>query len=91
MIKGAQKRMIVIKTADSKIFEEAYFVVKLNYEGEELDMLAEADRIAAGVIETKKSSRSKKPDKKSLIYGACCGLLGIFVGVIAVVLIKFPL
>ena len=45
MIKGAQKRMIVIRTADSSIFEEAYFVVRGGETRESGDMIAEANRI----------------------------------------------
>ena len=28
MLRGAQKQMIVIRTHDSRLFEEAYFVVR---------------------------------------------------------------
>jgi hypothetical protein len=28
MLKGAEKRMIVVRTRDSRMFEEAYFVVR---------------------------------------------------------------
>lgn len=47
MIRGAQKKMIVIRTHDSRVFEEAYFVMRRDSETvtESTDMLAEADRI----------------------------------------------
>lgn len=47
MIRGAQKKMIVIRTHDSRVFEEAYFVMRRDTEGavEDCDMLMEADRI----------------------------------------------
>ena len=45
MIKGAQKRMIVVKTGDSAVFEEVYFVMRRESSAERLDMLAEANRI----------------------------------------------
>ncbi len=47
MIRGAQKKMIVIRTHDSRFFEEAYFVMRRDSEAatESSDMLAEADRI----------------------------------------------
>jgi len=47
MIRGAQKRMIVIRTHDSRVFEEAYFVMRRDSEMavNDGDMLSEADRI----------------------------------------------
>ena len=60
MLKGAQKRMIVIKTADSGVFDEAYFLVKPNFDGEEMDMIAEADRIASGVIGNSGGEKKRK-------------------------------
>ena len=48
MIRGAQKRMIVLRTRDSRVFEEAYFVVRREAEGDgasEQDMIREANRI----------------------------------------------
>lgn len=47
MIRGAQKKMIVIRTHDSRVFEEAYFVMRKETESavEDGDMLTEADRI----------------------------------------------
>ena len=47
MIRGAQKKMIVIRTHDSRVFEEAYFVIRRDTEGvmDNCDMLTEADRI----------------------------------------------
>lgn len=48
MIKGAQKKMIVVKTEESSIFEEAYFVVRRQAEKTHMDMLAEANKIIEG-------------------------------------------
>ena len=51
MIKGAQKKMIVIKTDDSTVFEEAYFVIKNEYEGmNDSDIISEATKIANGIF-----------------------------------------
>ena len=47
MIRGAQKKMIVVKTGDSRLFEEAYFVLRREYEGGG-DMVAEANRLIEG-------------------------------------------
>ena len=50
MIKGIQRKMIVVKTRGSNIFEEAYFLLRTDladpsYEGD--SMLREANRIIA--------------------------------------------
>lgn len=48
MLRGSQKRMIVVRTRDSRLFEEAYFVMRRGTEGdgeEQPDMLWEANRI----------------------------------------------
>lgn len=47
MIRGAQKKMVVIRTHESHLFEEAYFVLRKDSERgmDDGDMLAEADRI----------------------------------------------
>lgn len=49
MIRGAQKRIVVIKTADSAIFDEAYFVLKSGRETNDGDMVKEANRIVESV------------------------------------------
>ena len=48
MFKGAQKQMIVIRTADSRYFDEAYFVLRREVSGgreAQNDMIREANRI----------------------------------------------
>lgn len=48
MIKGAQKQMIVLRTGDSRYFDEAYFVLRREvraHRGIKNDMLREANRI----------------------------------------------
>ena len=91
MLKGAQKRMIVIKTSDSEFFEEAYFVVKPNCHEDELDMIAEADRIAEKVIDRKKSEKKKMAlSKKNIIFCLCGAMGGIFMGILGALVLKFP-
>ena len=50
MIRGAQKKMVVIRTHESRLFEEAYFVLRKDGERgmDDEDMLQEADRIIRG-------------------------------------------
>ena len=48
MIKGAQKQMIVVRTGDSRYFDEAYFVLRREVKARRRacgEMLSEADRI----------------------------------------------
>ncbi len=48
MLRGSQKQMIVVRTKDSRMFEEAYFVMRQGAgrtEADETDMLWEANRI----------------------------------------------
>ena len=48
MLKGAQKQMIVIRTGDSRYFDEAYFVLRREVPGgreTQNDMIREANRI----------------------------------------------
>ena len=86
MLKGAQKRMIVIRTNESKAFEEAYFVIKTNCDCDELDMVAEAERIIQEVMPRKAEAgaRSKRKNITSVLCGAVAGLI---VGAAAALLI----
>ena len=56
MLKGAQKRMIVVKTGDSDIFEEAYFVMRHDTVAKRTDMLAEAEKIIEGCSQKRKKT-----------------------------------
>lgn len=49
MLKGCQKKIIMVKDANSRYFESAYFVIKsdLPPSAREDDMLAEAHRLIA--------------------------------------------
>ena len=63
MIRGAQKKVVVIKTADSKIFEEAYFVLKKDRGADGGDMVKEANRIIESFEE------SDKKEKGEMFFG----------------------
>ena len=78
MIKGAQKRMIVMKTADSEVFEEVYFVMRREPRGEKINMLSEANRIieSCGGGRAKKKSGAYKRALFSLCLFLCGGLFG---------------
>lgn len=78
MIKGSQKKMIVMKTADSAFFEEAYFVLRRESRDFDEDMVREANRI----IEEGGGKRinSRKKLAKEWILGAVGFFCGACVG-----------
>ncbi len=78
MIRGAQKKMIVIKTSDSAVFEEVYFVLRRERPAVEADMVREANRIIESSGEKKSSVR--KNDVKSLVFCVACFACGIATG-----------
>ena len=78
MIKGAQKRMIVVKTGDSAVFEEVYFVMRRESSAERLDMLAEANRIIENCGCGKK--RAPKGRARSLLLSIGIFFCGSVVG-----------
>ncbi len=46
MLKGASRRIVVVKSRDSKVFEEAHFILREGSDGQTLpDLLTEANRI----------------------------------------------
>ena len=80
MVKGAQKQMIVVKTGDSRYFDEAYFVLRREIRrahGARRDMLNEANRI----LEECAGSTAEAPRKRRGLPWLCfaagllCGVL----------------
>ena len=88
MIKGAQKKMIVVKTGDSRLFEEAYFVLRRDADERNGDMVAEADRIIS-LCGGKRGKRRRVSSSEWLFaaVGFLCG--GMNVGIIAWILAIF--
>ena len=78
MIKGAQKQMIVVRTGDSRYFDEAYFVLRrevLPSKHTQNEMLAEAGRILR-----ERTEPSSRPEKKrgrgllTFLFGLLSGI-----------------
>ena len=85
MIKGAQKRVVVVRTADSGIFEEALFVLRQGSAAPETDMVAEADRI---IRESGGKKRRADIIKRILFAIACfCGGSAFGGGLVALILL----
>lgn len=89
MIKGAQKRMIVIKTAGSKVFEEAYFVLRKQAENRSFaDMVDEANRIIEACDGKKAKGRSAIKEKlgRAALFIGSGAVGGGIVGLIALII-----
>lgn len=77
-LKGIQRKMITVKTTDSKLFEEAYFIVRANtYECEE-DMVSEAQKIIKSKISDEGKGRMNISFKKAVLFSFASFILGCF-------------
>ena len=84
MLRGAQKNMIVVRTRDSRLFEEAYFVMRRNANAtsaDEMDMLWEANRI----LETAASKEYQPPARaeKRSRFGRLHSMIWFGIGVLS--------
>jgi hypothetical protein len=86
MLRGAEKRMIVVRTKDSRLFEEAYFVVRPEAgngtDGDtdtRPDMLWEANRILESSMA---GARQDRPSLPSAPSGLLRGLVWFFLGLL---------
>jgi hypothetical protein len=69
LLKGVNKRVIIIKNPESEIFEEAYFIVKnksIFNQAKENDMVLEANRIIADYSKQQKIAVEKAGENKSV-------------------------
>lgn len=73
LLKGINKRVIIIKNPESEIFEEAYFIVKnksIFNQAKENDMVLEANRIISDYSRQQKmatnDSKNNKSEKKAV-------------------------
>lgn len=84
MVKGLSRRVVVVKSPDPKIFEEAIFIVRedvLRSGGRSRsDILREAERVADSYVKThfkperrRGKARLKKPPI-TLILGVCAAI-----------------
>lgn len=76
MLKGAQKRMYVVKLGQDSMFEEAYFVLKREKSAAAgNDMISEATRIIA---QSAGHESAKKPSRRWILHallGFACGIV----------------
>ena len=84
MLKGYQRRLVMIRTKDSSIFESAFFILRstaLHKEGGG-DMISEANRILEANDQKKK--RKRHFDARHILISLGIGFLlgGILVGIV---------
>ena len=86
MIRGAQKKMIVLRTHNSRMFEEAYFVMRHDADDSQRqnDILSEANRILEGSLAGCSSERVARENRRKCLVrwlwflgGFLCGSGGI--------------
>ena len=78
MLKGCQKKIIFLKDTGCDIFEEAYFVIKPEYEGmNKCDIVSEATKIASGIDKDKEI----KKGKNGMVYTLFLSI-GMLLGVV---------
>ena len=85
MLKGCQKKIIFLKDTGSDFFEEAYFVIKNEYDGmNDCDIISEATKIANGIYQGKQIRKSHRSGIYSLLLS-----LGMLLGVAITVMCFF--
>ena len=72
MLKGAQKQMIVVKTAENRFFEEAYFVVRPNTKADGEDMVSEAYKVIDACTDKKRGKKERGVKKYLLTFAVFC-------------------
>lgn len=88
MIRGARKEMIVVRTGDSRYFDEAYFVLRDDTKKDKQkskDILSEANRILAEIA-PEHPVASKNKNRQWLFFGVG-SLLGAILSVIVTLLL----
>lgn len=69
MFKGVERQVVVLKNTDSKIFEEAIFVLRDNAKAGKSDMLTECERIIKANY-TGRTISVRRKKAKLWLYGA---------------------
>ncbi len=86
MLRGAQKKMIVMRTHNSRMFEEAYFVMRQNADTPDgssrygSDILAEANRILEGSLAGYDRERYARERMRRRLFRALWFLGGMLCG-----------
>ncbi|MCD8377020.1 MAG: translation initiation factor 2 [Oscillospiraceae bacterium] len=85
MVKGVSRRVIVVKTPDRRLFEQAIFIVKedaFTHQGVTAEqVLAEAQRVADGYVRRNSVTGRRLRRVPALAYAAAGGLLATLIWV----------
>lgn len=87
MIKGARKEMIVVRTGNSRYFDEAYFVLREDVQKDKKkskNILEEANRILAEIAP--EPSHTQKKKQREWLFFAIGGVCGTALSVFLVLL-----
>ncbi len=87
VIKGTSKRIVVVKSPDPKVFEEAIFIVKEDFLGKScrIDALKEAQQVANAYIRGAVAA----PRRRLRLPPLVCALIGALLGAAALFLIGY--
>lgn len=81
MLKGCQKKIVFLKDTGSDFFEEAYFVIKPEYDGiKEDDIVCEATRIANGICQ-ERNTKLKRQDGWKVLFLSIGMLFGAIISI----------
>ena len=86
MLKGAQKRMVMLRTPNNSIFEAAYFILRddtdVPAKGKQPTMLEEANRILDQSFTPRSALKKKQPGRlRAFLRRMLLLLLGFVLGV----------
>lgn len=83
MIKGCQKKVVLIRSPKSPIFEEAYLIMRPAEEGfSDSDIVSEADRILSACREKGKKKRKWVSGRELLFFSAGVLLATVALGLL---------
>ena len=79
MVKGTSKRIVVVKSPDPRVFEEAIFIVKEEFLGHRgrADALKEAQQVANAYIRGAVATSGKRLRIPPLLWALIGALLGV--------------
>jgi hypothetical protein len=87
MLKGTQKRMVVLRTADSTLFEAAYFVLRDTEKADtQSSVLEEANRILEKSFTPQNAKQTRRAARARRRRAALLFLLGMICGMALCVL-----
>ena len=85
LLKGCQKRSVCLRASDSRLFEEAFFVLRGDTAAAEGDILAEANRILEENLQKRRARPRTRPVALALAFlagGVTATALVLLLGVI---------